>query len=181
MMIGRSRFNLYLVLALGLGLICGCNTTETKRKKVLSTFRLHQEVTPDASNRSQQVNVYRDHPVAFTVDRAPFLTEVNVKEAKIIDALGGFALSIQFDRQGTWLLEEYTTANRGRHLAIFSQFDEPNEEKLNPGRWLAAPLIQNHITDGLLIFTPDASRAEVEQLVLGLNNVAKKVQGTEPN
>jgi len=180
-MIGWRRFNLYLVLALGLVLVCGCHTAEGKRKHVLSTLRLHQEVNADASGRSQQVHVYRDHPVAFIVDHAPFLTESNVKEAKIIEAVGGFALSIQFDRQGSWLLEQYTAANKSQHIAVFSQFDNPNEENLNTGRWLAAPLIQNHITDGLLIFTPDANRQEAEQIALGLNNVARKVQDNEPN
>ena len=180
-MIGWRGFNLYLVLVLAVGLVCGCHTAEGKRKQVLSTLRLHQEVNADASGRSQQVTVYRDRPVAFTVDRAPFLTESNVKAAKIIEAVGGFALSIQFDREGSWLLEQYTAANKGRHTAVFSQFDNPNEEKLNTGRWLAAPLIQNHISDGLLVFTPDANRQEAEQIALGLNNVARKVQDKEPN
>ena len=179
-MIGWSRFNLYLVLVLGLGLVCGCRTAEGKRKSLLSTLRLHQEVNADASGRSQQVSVYREHPVAFTVETAPFLTEANVKEAKVVDTVGGFALRVQFDRQGSWLLEQYTGANRGRHLAIFSQFDNPNEEKLNQGRWLAAPLIHTHITDGLLIFTPDTSRPEAEQIALGLNNVAQQAQDKEP-
>ncbi len=184
MMIGWQRFNLYLMLVLGPGLICGCHTSESKRaesksKKIVALLHLHQENNPDASERTQQIAVYRDHPVTFTVDRAPFLTEGAIKEAKVIDTVGGFALSIQFDRQGSWLLEQYTSANRGRHIAVFSQFVNPNEEKINQGRWLAAPLIQNHITDGLFIFTPDASRQEAEQIALGLNHVAMRVQDKE--
>ena len=41
------------------------------------------------------------------------------------------------------------------------------------GRWLAAPLITHRIGDGVLAFTPDMSRAEADQFVLGLNNVAQ--------
>ena len=48
--------------------------------------------------------------------------------------------------------------------------------QLNAGRWLAAPLVQTHITDGLLVFTPDATREEADQIAAGLNTVAKKLQ-----
>ncbi len=182
MKIRWDRFNLYLLLGLALALICGCQTPEGKRKKVASTFHLHQETNPDPMGRTEQVPIYRQQPVMFTVEKTPFLTEADVKAAKVIDVLGGFALSIQFDRRGSLLLEQYTTANRGRHIAIFSQFDNPHEQNLNQGRWLAAPKIQNHITDGLLVFTPDATREEAEQIALGLNNVARKLDtGAEFN
>jgi hypothetical protein len=41
------------------------------------------------------------------------------------------------------------------------------------GRWLAAPLISHRMADGVLAFTPDLSRPEADQLVLGLNHVAE--------
>jgi preprotein translocase subunit SecD len=85
--------------------------------------------------------------------------------------VGGFALRIQFDHRGTILLEEYTTANRGRMVAIFSQFGD----ELKDYRWLAAPVISRPITDGVLIFTPDTNREEAEEIATGLNNVSKKV------
>ena len=47
---------------------------------------------------------------------------------------------------------------------------------LAENRWLAAPVIPSRIGNGVLTFTPDASREEADQIVLGLNNVAKKVQ-----
>ena len=43
-------------------------------------------------------------------------------------------------------------------------------------RWLAAPILQQRIRDGLLVFTPDATREEAERIVRGLKNVAKTVQ-----
>lgn len=175
MMIRWKRFNIYLFVALAVVLACGCQTAESLRKKQLATLHLHIQAPPDPAGMTQQIPVYREHPMMLRVSREPFLTEANVKEAKVLDAVGGFVLSIQFDRQGTWLLEQYTGANLGRHLAIFSQFVMPPEEKLNAGRWLAAPKINTRIGDGLLVFTPDATRQEAEQIALGLNNVARKL------
>ncbi len=175
MMTRRNRFNIYLMAFLALLLACGCSSTESKRKKRVSTLHLHVEMTPDPTGKTEQVEIYRAQPFFITVAKQPFLGEEHVKEAKVIDVLGGYALQIQFDRQGSWLLEQYTAAWRGKHIAIFSQWCEPPDEKLNKGRWLAAPLIKTHITDGLLIFTPDASREEADAIALGLNNVARKI------
>ncbi len=174
-------FNIYLLAVLALPFICGCASEESKHKKVFSTLRVHFEGRRDVAGRSEEVTIGRDHPVKLIVEKAPFLNEGFVKQAKVIDVMGGFVLQLQFDRDGSMLLEQYTTANPGRHLAIFAQFMMPPEEKLNAGRWLAAPRISGRITDGLLRFTPDASREEVDQIVLGLNNIAKKLEtGQEP-
>lgn len=175
MLIRSNGFNLYLVSALMLSLVAGCKTADSKDKKLLSTMRLHLEARPDPMGRTETAKVYRQNPIEFTIDKAPFLSEAQVKEAKVVDVTGGFALQIQFDRQGSWLLEQYTSANRTKHILIISQFVEPGEEKINQGRCLAAPKINNHITDGRFIFTPDATREEAERIALGLNNVAKKL------
>ena len=92
--------------------------------------------------------------------------------AKVIDTPGGFAIEIQFDETGTWLLEQYSAANPGGHFVIFGQWGD----KLVNGRWLAAPLITHRIANGVLAFTPDCSREEADQLVLGLNNVAAQIR-----
>ena len=135
-----------------------------------------QSPTP-ATVQSGTANISRANPVMVNVQKSPFLTEASVKEAKVVEVIGGFALRLKFDRQGGWLLEQYSTANLGKHVAIFSEFASPSDEKLNQGRWLAAPRINQRITDGTLAFTPDATRAEAEQIVVGLNNVAKKLHG----
>ena len=179
MIIQNKRFNIYLMLAVAVGLLCGCSTEASKRKKRVSTFRVHAEMNPDSMGRTEKVQVYRAQPFWMTVGKQPFLTEQLIKSAQVVDVLGGYALQIQFDRQGGWLLEQYTAALRGKHLGIFCQWCSPPQEKLNEGRWLAAPLVHTHIVDGLLIFTPDASREEAEQIALGLNNVAKKAGNTD--
>jgi hypothetical protein len=84
---------------------------------------------------------------------------------------------LKLDKRGTWLLEQATGMNPGKHLVIFSQFGEAPDYKLNTGRWLAAPKIERRIADGTISFTPDATREESDAIVKGLNNVARKVQG----
>ena len=176
MLVRFNGFNLYLTLAVLLVSVVGCKTAHSQDKKVMSTLRLHLETRPDPMGRTEVVDVYRGSPVKFSIDKVPFLTEAMVKEAKVIDVTGGFALQIQFDRQGSWLLEQYTSGNRTKHILVASQFVEPGEDKINKGRFLAAPQINNHISDGLFTFSPDASREEAERIATGLNDVASKLQ-----
>jgi preprotein translocase subunit SecD len=173
MRIRGHGFNFYLTVTLLCGLVSACKTDANKDKKILSTLDLHLEARADPMGRTETAEVYRQSPIQFTIEKAPFLSAAQVKEAKVIDVTGGFALQIQFDRQGSWLLEQYTAANRTKHILLFTQFVEPGEEKMDKGRWLAAPQINNHITDGLFTFTPDATREEAERIALGLNHVAK--------
>ena len=118
---------------------------------------------------TQTISVLRADPVLVTIMQQPVLTEANLVAAKIIDAPGGFAIEVRFDETGTWMLEQYSAANPGRHFAIFGQWGE----KLADGRWLAAPLITHRIANGVLAFTPDMSRPEADQFVLGLSNTAR--------
>jgi len=104
------------------------------------------------------------------VQNEPFITELQVSSAKVVDALGGFDLQIQFNREGTWMLQQYSANNRGKHFAIFTQFGENGKE----ARWLGAPEFSRMMTGGLIQFTPDASREEADAIALGLNNAAKK-------
>jgi len=174
MMIWRARFNIYLLGALVVAIMAGwgCRSPgERQQRKLLSTLRLHLQASPDGTNAREPIPVYRAKPVWVRVEKAPFLTEEQVSEAAVVNVVGGFALRIQFDHQGATLLERYTTANRGRKIAIFCQFGN----ELKDYRWLAAPVISRRITDGVLVFTPDSTRAEAEEIAQGLNNVSKKV------
>jgi preprotein translocase subunit SecD len=139
-------------------------------------LHLHIEADHSTPDRSQLVNISRHHPVPITVEKAPFLSESYLTKAEVVNDMGGFAIRLQFDRQGTWLLEQYSAANRGKHIAIYSQFVMHPEEHLNSGRWLAAPKISQRITDGSLTFTPDATREEANEIVLGLNNIARQME-----
>ncbi len=177
MVIRLARFNIYLALPLLL-LFAGCQSQERKRAQQPSTLRIHLETNLDGTDRSEEVSLFRTESVKMVIEKASFLNEGFIKEAKVVDAIGGLALRIQLDHKGTLLLDQYTTANRGKHMAIYSQFVLPPDEKLNRGRWIAAPVIANRITDGVLLFTPDVTPEEADQIVRGLNNVAEKAQSS---
>jgi hypothetical protein len=169
------RFNTYLALVL-LVFGWGCKSTdkgdksEEKKsgKKEATTLSFHIEENSDGSQRNSAVKIGREQPFNVNVHKTPFLTELNVQTASVVDVMGGFQIMIQFDRQGTWLLEQYSVAARGKRVAIFSQFGEV--------RWLAAPVLARRISDGLFVFTPDATREEADRIVRGLTTVAKKAQ-----
>ena len=162
-----SRFNIYLCAGV-IALVATCGCQSVGGKKEASTLRLHLEVTPDGTDRSTPVPIYRESPIYVNVEKAPFLDEGAVAKASVVEVMGGFSIFIQFDRRGSWLLEQYTVANKGRRIGVFSQFGQT--------RWLAAPIISKPIADGAFVFTPDATREEADRIVRGLNNVAKKVQ-----
>ena len=169
MMTGRGRFNTYLFL-LAVVFCVSCKTSaERQRGKVVATLRLHLETYQAAIDSSAVIEIAG---AQLAVNNAPFLDESSVTNAAVVDTRdGGFAIQIQYNRHGTLVLDTVTTGNRGRHFAIFTQF---GTGKLELQRWLGAPYIGTSLKGGVLIFTPNSTRAEAEQVVLGLNNVAKK-------
>jgi preprotein translocase subunit SecD len=169
MKLWTRQFNIYLMLAAMLALFCGCQTD--KKDKEVSALRVHIEASPDSSSTSVTISIVRSDPVLVTIAQDPILTEVSIVAARVFDTPGGFAVEIRFDETATWILEQYSAANPGCHFVIFGQWGE----KVADGRWLAAPTITRRIGNGVLAFTPDASREEADRLVLGLNNVAKKI------
>jgi preprotein translocase subunit SecD len=168
------RFNVYLTLMAVAILFCGCKTEQQKEqakaKDAVAALRVHLEASPNVGI-TQTVSVLRSNPVLITIADQPILTEANIIAARVINTPGGFAIEVRFDEISATLLEQYTATNQGRHFAIFGQWGD----KLSDGRWLAAPLITHRISDGILAFTPDCSRTNADQLVLGLNNVAAKI------
>jgi len=175
MVIAAKGFNTYLLLLLFVLMGAGCQSPESKARRRLTVLNVHLEAR-DLPDREERISVSRDHPFTLSVQKEPFLTQNEVEQAAVVDVVGGFAIRIQFDHRSSWLLEQYTSGNFGKHLAVFSQFVTPPDEKLNKGRWLAAPRINRRINDGVLLFTPDATREEADQIVLGLNNLAKKLK-----
>jgi len=171
MMTGVVRFNIYLV-ALALTLSVGCRSAEQRRQdKIVSTLRLHLETHQGGSESGAVVEIAG---AKIYVNNAPFLDETSVTNAAVLDTRdGGFAIQVQFDSHGALVLDTVTTSNRGLHLGIFSQF---GPGKLEQTRWLGAPYIGASITGGTLIFTPNATRAEADEVVLGLRNVAKEIK-----
>ena len=172
MLIRVLRYNTYLLL-LALVVSTGCQSSERKEKRQVATLRVHVEVFADSTGANEPVSIGRSSPITVTIHKETILTEADVTRAKVVEDTGGFTLQIQFNRRGTQLLENHTASRPGSHLAIFSEFGA----KLEKARWLAAPAIRRRISDGLLVFTPDADREEADQIALGLNNLVRRSQG----
>jgi hypothetical protein len=176
MKVCARRFNTYLALAMVLALFCGCQTEKQKEKKKekkeVSALRIHLQTNPGPEGSTQTVSVLRTDPVSVSIGHNPVLTEANVIVARMIDTPGGFAVEVKFDESATLMLEQYSASNPGRHFVIFGQWGE----KLEDGRWLAAPLITHRLSNGVLSFTPDMTREQADRFVFGLNNVAKQTQ-----
>jgi hypothetical protein len=171
MLIRFPWFNTYLLLLASL-VLAGCKTAdERKRDKTTSALRLHLETNPDGTRQNENIEI---SGVSLTVNKSPFLDEGYLDQAAVVDTVGGgFAIQLQYDKHGTWMLDSVTSENRGRHYVVFSQFGTGEGQQV---RWLAAPLISRRTTNGYLIFTPSATREEAELIVLGLNNVMKKLK-----
>ena len=163
------RFNLYL-LVFCVAVASGCVGHKKKTEKVAG-LRIHVESPVTLPEKYRTITVLRSQPVSVTISEDPALTEANLIAAKLIETPGGFAVRLQFDETGAWMLEQATASNPGKHLALFGQWGD----KISDGRWLAAPLITRRIADGKLTLTPDASREETERFVEGLNNTAKLI------
>ncbi|MCX6895112.1 MAG: hypothetical protein NTZ16_06370 [Verrucomicrobia bacterium] len=112
--------------------------------------------------------IYRATPVYVNIETSPFLDERDIDKAAVVDWMGGFAIQLDFNAHGKLMLENTTRLNPGRRIAILCEFGET--------RWLAAPLIARPISNGQLVFTPDATREEAERIVRGLNNDAEKIR-----
>ncbi len=169
MKVCARRFNTYLALVVTVGLFSACQTT--KRDEISSALRVYIETNDNGISSSQTVSVVRAHPMTFSVASTTVVTEANIVAAKLIAAQDGFAIQVQFDENGTWTLEQYSASYLGKHFVIFGQWGK----NVADSRWLAAPLISRRIGNGTLVFTPDASREEADRLVLGLNEVVKKI------
>lgn len=153
-------FNTYLALGAALLLCGGC---ETKNKKDVTIIELHQEVKSDGFSDNMSVPVYRQNPIYVNVDKSPFLDSADLDDAAIVDSLGGFEIQLKFNWRGTEVLRSVTTSNRGGRVGVFCVFGKT--------RWLASPQIQFPIKDGILTFTPDATREEAERIVKGIKEM----------
>jgi hypothetical protein len=177
MIIGRTGFRCVTIgwqLALTALLVAGCQTDKHDKTKQLATFRVHLEARDDDEQRTKTIQIHQEKPVPVIIEKEPFLTEAHVAEATVVEVMGGYDLRIRLNRQGTWLLQNYSASNPGRHYAIFSEFGV--EKKT--GHWLAAPSFSRLNSTGVLQFAPDVTREEAAQIALGLNNVVKKVKST---
>jgi preprotein translocase subunit SecD len=178
----RNINGIFFALAL-VGLCAGCATddkkpvqkktpeqkeAERKDKKEKAIIMFHVEATPDPS-RTTTVPVFRANPVLLTINSDPFAGNGEIDEISIVDLDGGgWGIRVKFDAHGKLVLQNITSRNMGRHLAVYVAFPEI--------RWLAAPRIARRIADGVFIFTPDCTREEADRIVKGVMNVTKEAR-----
>lgn len=102
---------------------------------------------------------------ALTISRYAALTDVNIRHVELIEHDDRPALRVTYDFHGQMLLDELTTRMRGRRVVIFLR-DRP----------VAAPVVRERISDGVLIVTGEFTRAEAEAAVRWLNREARRRQ-----
>lgn len=172
MNVAWCRFNLYLLLA---ALALGSTACQTgKSKKLETSLRIHTEARAEASF-TRKIKVFKDESVPMVVNDLPLLTDVDVVDAQVVEALGGFAIQLKFNPTGRWQLDKHTGLNIGRHYAIFVLFGN----KPTVSRWIAAPIISHRIANGVILFTPDCTREEAELIVQGLPHEKASDQAKE--
>ena len=163
------RFNIILAMLLLFAAACK-SSEEKKRAKEASFLRFHVESNVDGTRHNSQVTIYRANPMILGVEINAALDEgfMDKVELVTVDEFGNYAIKVTFNEQGAKRLDYVTSSFKGRRLAVNARWTET--------RWLAAPLITKRITNGIFIFTPDASREEAERIVSGLNNVIAKLK-----
>ena len=88
-------------------------------------LHLHLETNPDGTTRNAVAQVGRQSSFLVNIDKHFFLSELDLARAEVVgDEWGGFAMKLQFNRHGTWLLEQFTTASKGRRIVVFAEFGE---------------------------------------------------------
>lgn len=183
-------FNIYFC-ALAAVLAGGCGLHGfggMSGKKEYTLLRVYLEARNGAKTGAETVEVLGK---PMYVESEPFLTEADVQTAKLVDYPDGtYAVQVNFNDHGKIVLDMTTSSSRGLNMLIYSFFppkgwEQPKDqgdftrEKVVAGKarvssWSAAR-IKGGINSGALIFTPDASHAEAERMVLGLNNMVSEI------
>lgn len=143
--------------------------SEKDESKQSSTIRLHMETTADSGASSGKIKLMKNspQPVVLTVEKDAFTDEGFLENARLLDTVGGPMIALKFDTRGALRMQMWTVSKPGRRIAVWARWTD--------GRWLAAPMTVRAIEDGVLVFSPDATREECERIVRGLNNVAIKL------
>lgn len=133
-----------------------------KKPKPIKMIRVHVESKHDLPERSVVAALETGEGLKINVEKLPILNESHMENAALLDSPGGYQLRLKFNSLGAKILESYTSAAVGRHLAVVCDVD-------GEARWLGLPLVRQRIGDGVLTFSPAVPRDIVVRLVDGLN------------
>jgi hypothetical protein len=125
------RFNIFFALA-SVFLATGCSTFDpTHSKKEQTTLRLYLEGPHGDFAHIGKVLVTRNKD-PFYVERQEFLDEADITKAVLVDDPSGdgtFSIQVAFNEHGMLILDMITTANKGKHIIVFSQFPIPGQKQ----------------------------------------------------
>jgi hypothetical protein len=170
-------------------LAAGCHTGGLDMNKEYTFLGVYLEARNGAATGARMVKVLN---VPFYVESEPFLTEADVSGASLVDYPDGtYAVTVTCSDHGRLVLDMTTSSSKGLNMVIFTFFPQPgwgkpkgrdafSVEKAAAGQprfssW-SAVRIGNNLSNGTFRFTPEASRAEAERMVRGLNNMAAEVE-----
>jgi len=136
------------------------------RGKEAALVRIYVETMEVDPARTQPVSVYRDNPITVNLDKLPVLNEAHIAAAEVLQSDEGLALKLILNTQGAWLLDSLSVSQKGKRIGIAARWKE--------GRWLGAPRLNRRISDGVIVFVPDATPEELDWIVKGVNNLANK-------
>jgi len=126
------RFNIYLLAPILLVAVAGCSTSKSRfSKEEQSTVRLYLEGSRTDVASTGTVLVGRER-YPMIIERDPFLKEDDLRKVIMINdpgPNGGCSIELIFNEHGTLLLDMLTTANKGRHIVVFSQFPHPGTKE----------------------------------------------------
>lgn len=169
----RRRINFYLfalntmllaALAGMPGLGCAERDAHGNKRKP-AQLRFHLEANNDVPDRLTTVTLGRAAPFSYTVARWPMFKDDQVVAATLLEKDGLYSIRIKLDHQGGTMLNQLSSANNGRRIAVWADFGEV--------RWIGSIFIAKRITNGELTFTPDTTKEQAERIVDGVNYLAK--------
>jgi len=150
-----SRAVLRTLLFVALGLISalvlapgGCGSREPT-----GTERVQMRVARNnPAPNFEPVTIEKTHEIIYLSPDVA-MTGRDVKSAEIMQSPDGWAVAVHFTDSGADKLQQFTTANKGRRIAI-----------LVDGRVFVAPLIIEPLKDGQMLISRDLSASRARAL-----------------
>ena len=160
-------------------LVVGCNyanySVETKRNK--AQFALFIEGFPQQGEDTKLLKFYQAKPRLVHINPNPVLRGDSgmITSSRVIDTQDGLhAIQLDFTTLGQSIMEHVTTNYRARRLyVVVAQSDDHSKTNRVKMRCIGAKYIQQTVSAPYMVFTPDASREESENIVKLANKTLK--------
>lgn len=156
-----QSLKMVLAFTLAATLVAGCALFQKKSEE--STLRIYEQVDAALPAETVQTVEIPRAGLKLTISPFPTLSERDVQSAELYDTAGGKAIFLRFDPTGTVALDEMTTRNRGRYVAVLIN-NHP----------VSAWLVDQRIINGQFLVEGDLTDEEAKKVVDDLNKLSKK-------